>query len=84
MFVDIGRFLPSEMSDNGAFEESIRQGRRIDRRTLSVARKGTLTRCDVKTLIYLRDFAATVSGQTLTLEDILRIELEEEEDSVQE
>lgn len=80
VFVDISRFLPPNLSDNGAYEESIRQGRRIDRRTLSGARKGVLTKCDVKTLVHLRDFASSYSGQPLTLEDILRFEPDEEDE----
>ncbi len=42
----------------------------LDRRTLSAARKGHLDRSQYETLFTLRDFASTLAGHTLTLEEL--------------
>lgn len=46
----------------------------LDRRTLSAAKKGHLDRCQVETLFKLRDFASSLAGRKLALEDICKEE----------
>lgn len=72
IFVDLSHYWPDELSVNKAYEQLIIRGTKIDRRSLYQARKGQLARCELLTLVRLRDWAREMSGQkNLSLEDIL-------------
>jgi hypothetical protein len=79
VLIDISDYWPTGLSVNKAYEDSIRKNCRIDRRTLTAAREGKLAKCEVGTLIRLRDFAAQMSGKKLALEDVMRFEEEANE-----
>jgi hypothetical protein len=80
VYVDIGRFWKEGLSVNAAYEQLIMRGMKIDRRTLSSAKDGTLARSEYSTLIRLRDWVRELSGNSsLSIEDILIIKKDEED-----
>lgn len=81
-YVDIGRFWDEKLSVNAAYEELIVQGMKIDRRTLSSAKNGTLARSEYSTLIRLRNWARQLSGNNeLSIDDILVIREDAEDEN---
>ena len=79
-YVDIGQFWTDGLSINAAYEGLLIKGRKIDRRTLTSAKEGTLTRSEYSTLVRLRDYARELSGnENLRIEDILVIKENEED-----
>jgi len=50
----------------------------LDRRTLSAARKGHLDRSQYETLFALRDFASTLAGRPLVLEELFAEPLDDD------
>lgn len=80
-YVDIGKYWNEKLSVNAAYEELIMKGMKIDRRTLSSARNGTLARSEYSTLIRLRDWARELSGNyKLSIDEILVIKEEEDKE----
>ncbi|WP_138984584.1 hypothetical protein [Crocosphaera watsonii] len=81
-YVDLGKFWRKGLSINAAYEELLMKGMKVDRRTLSSAKDGTLARSEYLTLVRLRDWARELSGNDqLSIDDILVIkndQLEEE------
>jgi len=78
-YVDIGKFWQDGLSVNAAYEELIMKGMKIDRRTLSSAKDGTLSRSEYSTLIRLRDWSRELTGnKTLSIDDILIIKEDED------
>ncbi|MGL5944238.1 MAG: hypothetical protein ACRC2S_28485 [Waterburya sp.] len=79
-YVDIGKYWNEKLSVNAAYEELIMKGMKIDRRTLSSAKNGTLARSEYSTLIRLRDWVRELSGnKQLSIDDILVIKEDEKE-----
>jgi hypothetical protein len=79
-YVSIGRFWKEGLSVNAAYEQLIVLGMKIDRRTLSSAKDGTLARSEYSTLIRLRDWVRELSGNAnISIEDILIIKEDEED-----
>jgi hypothetical protein len=75
VYVDIGSYWPDGLSVNAAYEELLMQGVKIDRRTLSSAKSGTLTKSDFTTLVKLRDWVRRLAhDDRLTIDDILKQE----------
>ncbi|MEG3437745.1 hypothetical protein V0288_11500 [Pannus brasiliensis CCIBt3594] len=75
VYVDIGKFWPVELSVNAAYEQLLIRGAKVDRRTLSAARSGTLARSEYLTLLRLRDWVRDLTGNSeLTIDDLLRVE----------
>ena len=73
-YVDISKYWKDDLSVNAAYEELIVKGMKIDRRTLSSAKNGTLARSEYSTLIRLRDWVRELSGnKNLSIDDILVI-----------
>lgn len=73
-YVDISKYWKDDLSVNAAYEELIMKGMKIDRRTLSSAKNGTLARSEYSTLIRLRDWVRELSGnKNLSIDDILVI-----------
>jgi hypothetical protein len=71
--VDIGSYWPDGLSVNAAYEELLMQGIKIDRRTLSSAKSGTLSKSDFATLIKLRDWVRQLAhNDKLTIDDIMK------------
>ena len=71
-YVDLSKFWRKGLSINAAYEELLMRGMKIDRRTLSSAKEGTLARSEYLTLVRLRDWARELSGnRQLTIDDIL-------------
>ena len=76
-YVDIGKYWQEGLSVNAAYEDLIMKGMKIDRRTLSSAKDGTLSRSEYSTLIRLRDWSRELSGnKKLCIDDILIIKEE--------
>ena len=77
-YVDISQYWSENLSVNAAYEELIMKGMKIDRRTLSAAKNGTLARSEYSTLIRLRDWVRELSGNDeLVIDDILIIKEDE-------
>ncbi|BAZ47307.1 hypothetical protein NIES4102_43530 (plasmid) [Chondrocystis sp. NIES-4102] len=77
-YVDIGKYWQEGLSVNAVYEDLIMKGMKIDRRTLSSAKDGTLARSEYSTLIRLRDWVREISGNTkLCIDDILVIKHDE-------
>ena len=77
-YVDIGKYWAEGLSVNAAYEDLIMKGMKIDRRTLSSAKDGTLARSEYSTLIRLRDWIREISGNDqLCIDDLLVIKEEE-------
>ena len=80
VYVNIGKYWKEGMSVNAAYDDLITKGLRVDRRTLSSAKEGTLSRSEYSTLISLRDWVREISGnKKISIEDILVIEEDEED-----
>lgn len=78
-YVDIGKYWSKGLSVNAAYEELIMKGMKIDRRTLSSAKDGTLSRSEYSTLIRLRDWIRELSGnKELCIDDLLVIREDED------
>jgi hypothetical protein len=74
VYVNIGKYWKEGMSVNAAYDDLITKGLRVDRRTLSLAKNGTLSRSEYSTLISLRDWVREISGdKKISVEDILVI-----------
>lgn len=81
-YVDISKYWTENLSVNAAYEELIMKGMKIDRRTLSSAKNGTLARSEYSTLIRLRDWVRELSGnENLSIDDILVIRKDDDIDS---
>ena len=79
-YVDIGKYWKDGLSVNAAYEDLIMKGMKIDRRTLSSAKDGTLARSEYSTLIRLRDWIRELSGnEKLCIDDLLVIKQNEED-----
>lgn len=79
-YVDISKYWKENLSVNAAYEELIMKGMKIDRRTLSSAKNGTLSRSEYSTLIRLRDWVRELSGdEKISIEDILVIKEDEDD-----
>lgn len=79
VYVNIGKYWKEGMSVNAAYDDLITKGLRVDRRTLSSAKDGTLSRSEFSTLISLRDWVREISGnKKISIEDILVIKEEED------
>jgi hypothetical protein len=75
VYVDIGSYWPDSLSVNAAYEELLMQGIKIDRRTLSAAKAGTLTKSDFATLIKLRNWVRQLTeNKDLTVDDLMKQE----------
>lgn len=72
VYIDLSPFWQKA---NPTISEAIRKTG-LDRRTLSQAQKGYLDRCQIETLFKLRDFAASLAGRVVTIEEICRKEIE--------
>ena len=73
-YVDISKYWKDDLSVNAAYEELIMKGMKIDRRTLSSAKNGTLARSEYSTLVRLRNWVRELSGnKNLSIDDILVI-----------
>ena len=73
-YVDIGKYWKDGMSVNAAYDDMITKGLKVDRRTLSLAKQGALSRSEFSTLISLRDWVRELSGnKKISIEDILVI-----------
>lgn len=72
MFVDISPYWPKELSVNAAYEDLLRQDKKIDRRTLIAAKEGRLTKCEFSTLLKLRDFASQRAERQLSIDDLFQ------------
>ena len=80
-YVDIGKYWKEGMSVNAAYDDLITRGLRVDRRTLSSAKEGTLSRAEFSTLISLRDWVRELSGnKKISIEDILVIKEDQSND----
>ena len=80
VYVDISKYWKENLSVNAAYEELIMKGMKIDRRTLSSAKNGTLARSEYSTLIRLRDWVRELSGnKNLPIDDILVIKQDGED-----
>jgi hypothetical protein len=78
-YVDIGKYWKKGLSVNAAYEDLIVKGMKIDRRTLSSAKNGTLARSEYSTLIRIRDWVRELSGnEALCIDDILVIKEDED------
>ncbi len=78
-YVDIGKYWSEGLSVNAAYEDLIMKGMKIDRRTLSSAKDGTLARSEYSTLIRLRDWIRELSGNDkLCIDDLLVIKEDED------
>ncbi len=73
VFVDISPYWSKELSINAAYEDLLRQDKKIDRRTLIAAKEGRLTKCEFSTLFKLRDFASQLAERQLSLDDLFQI-----------
>ncbi len=79
-YVDIGKYWKDGLSVNAAYEDLIMKGMKIDRRTLSSAKDGTLARSEYSTLIRLRDWIRELSGnEKLCIDDLLVVKQNEED-----
>jgi hypothetical protein len=79
-YVDIGKYWQKGLSVNAAYEDLIMKGMKIDRRTLSNAKDGTLSRSEYSTLIRLRDLVRELSGnKKLCIDDILIVKEDEDD-----
>ena len=79
-YVDIGKYWEDGLSVNAAYEDLIMKGMKIDRRTLSSAKEGTLARSEYSTLIRLRDWVRELSGnKELCIDDLLIVKDDEED-----
>lgn len=79
-YVDIGKYWQEGLSVNAAYEDLIMKGLKVDRRTLSNAKDGTLSRSEYSTLIRLRDWVREISGnKNLCIDDLLVIEEDEDD-----
>ena len=73
VYVDLGQYWPEGLSVNAAYEDLIMQGMKVDRRTLTAAKTGTLIKSEYATLIRLRDWVRKLTGDpNLSIEDLLR------------
>ena len=78
-YVDISKYWKEGLSVNAAYEDLLIKGMKIDRRTLSSAKDGTLARSEYSTLIRLRNWARELSGnKKLCIDDLLVIKEDEE------
>jgi len=72
VYVDISQYWPQNLSLNAVYEELLLQGRKIDRRTLSGAKAGTLTKSEFVTLVKLRDWLRErTNNPDLKIDDLL-------------
>ena len=72
-FVDIGKYWKEGDSVNKVFELTIERGEKVDRNSLTLAKKGKLRRCEISTLWNIFSLAKYLSGnKNLNLEDILK------------
>lgn len=75
VYVDLRPYWPKGLSINAAYEELLLKGLKVDRRTLSAAKAGTLTKSEFITLVKLRDWIRQLTGKPeITIDDLLRIE----------
>ena len=73
-YIDIGKYWQDGLSINAAYEELLIKGMKIDRRTLSSAKEGTLARSEYSTLVRLRDWVRELSGdENICIDDLLII-----------
>lgn len=78
-YVDIGKYWKDGLSVNAAYEDLLIKGLKVDRRTLSSAKEGTLARSEYSTLIRLRDWVRELSGnKKLCIDDLLVIRDDED------
>jgi len=71
--VDVSEYWPNGLSLNAAYEDLLMQGRKVDRRTLSNAKAGTLTKSEFTTLIKLRDWLREITkNPELKIDDLLK------------
>ncbi|MDJ0903601.1 MAG: hypothetical protein QNJ55_32885 [Xenococcus sp. MO_188.B8] len=81
-YVDISKYWSENLSVNAAYEALLMKGMKIDRRTLSSAKNGTLARSEYSTLIRLRNWVRELSGnENLSIDDILVIREDDDNDS---
>lgn len=75
VYVDISQYWPEGKSVNAVYEELIMQNRKVDRRTLSAAKEGTLSRTEYVTLVRLRDWVRDLTNnENLSVDDLFIIE----------
>lgn len=74
VYVDIGSFWGERLSINQVYENLVKQGKKIDRRTLSAAKHGQLSKCEFTTLLRLRDLASQLAGRHVTLDELFKVE----------
>ena len=73
VYVDLSEYWPNGLSLNAAYEDLLTQGRKVDRRTLSNAKAGTLAKSEFVTLIRLRDWLRDVTkNPELKIDDLLK------------
>lgn len=81
-FVDISRWWPKDKNDkplsvyevHRLFEGGPNQ---VTRHTLTVARDGKLAKADIDNLVKLARICSELSGEALTINDLVRIEDDE-------
>ncbi len=79
-YVNLGPHWPKDLSVNKAYETLLMNGIKIDKRTLSSARDGTLYKSDYVTLLRLRDWARKLTGNAkMTCDDLLTV-VDEDDD----
>lgn len=72
VYVDLSKYWPKDLSLNAAYEELLIQGRKVDRRTLSAAKAGNLTKSEFTTLVKLRDWIRELTmNPDLKIDDLL-------------
>jgi hypothetical protein len=79
VYVDLSPYWPSGKSIASVYEQLLLEGNKIDRRTLSSAKSGLLTKSEFATLVKLRDWVRKETGRSdLAIDDLLRFEPEED------
>lgn len=75
VYVNIAKYWPHDLSVNAAYEQLLIKGMKIDRRTLTAAKAGTLSRSEYLTLLRLRNWLREITGnKKLTIDDLLKVE----------
>ncbi|WP_228059232.1 hypothetical protein [Nostoc sp. LEGE 06077] len=70
-YVDLSKFWTD---DKNLTIQKAHEMTGIDKRTLSVAKRGFLDRCQIETLIKLQAFASELAGRKVSLEEMVRTE----------
>lgn len=80
-YVNFGDYWPENLSVNAAYERLLVKGWKVDRRTLSAAKKGELIKSDFSTLVHLRNWARELTkNPNLTIDEMLTIEDKKKEE----